>query len=70
MYRPRQKQHYLEEAAVDALCSYFWPGSVRQLRHVIERLAATANDGDPLTVATVRRPQHLSSFTFSVKKVG
>ncbi|CAN5458969.1 hypothetical protein BH20ACI3_BH20ACI3_41500 [soil metagenome] len=55
MYRPRQKQHHLEEAAVDALCSYFWPGNVRQLRHVIERLAATANDGDPLTVATVRR---------------
>jgi len=50
-----KKQHHVEEAAVDALCSYFWPGNVRQLRHVIERLAATADDGDLLTVATVRR---------------
>ncbi len=50
-----KKQRHIEEAAIDALCSYFWPGNVRQLRHVIERLAATADDGDPLTVATVRR---------------
>jgi len=48
-----QPPHSIEQEAIDAFCKYFWPGNVRQLRHVIERLAAIAED-EIITVKDVR----------------
>ena len=41
----RSGAHVIEPDALTALASYDWPGNVRQLRHVVERLAATLADG-------------------------
>jgi two-component system response regulator HydG len=45
--------HMVTPEAITALASYAWPGNVRQLRHVIERLVATLLDGVPITAADV-----------------
>src|ERR1041384_4281632 len=37
--------------AITAFASYAWPGNVRQLRHVVERLVVTLADGVPITFA-------------------
>jgi DNA-binding NtrC family response regulator len=50
-----QTQHQFEDAAVDSLRTYFWSRNVRQLRHVVERLAAAAIDSEIITAAAVRR---------------
>ena len=39
--------------AITAFASYAWPGNVRQLRHVVERLVVTLADGVPITAADV-----------------
>jgi transcriptional regulator of acetoin/glycerol metabolism len=39
----------IEPDAITALASYAWPGNVRQLRHVVERLVATLADGVTIT---------------------
>jgi transcriptional regulator with PAS, ATPase and Fis domain len=36
--------HRIEEKGLTALSEFSWPGNVRQLRHVIERLVATTLD--------------------------
>jgi len=45
--------HMVTPEAITALASYAWPGNVRQLRHVVERLVATLADGVPITAADV-----------------
>jgi two-component system response regulator HydG len=48
-------RHQVEEAALDALSAYFWPGNVRQLRHVVERLAAAMIDTELITAEAALR---------------
>jgi transcriptional regulator with PAS, ATPase and Fis domain len=49
----RSQRHEIEPAALKALSTYSWPGNVRQLRHVVERLLATASEGAMITEADV-----------------
>lgn len=46
----RSQKHKIEDHAISMLSSYGWPGNVRQLRHVVERLVATASGGATITV--------------------
>jgi len=55
-YRRRPKS--LTPSAVEILCSYYWPGNIRQLRNVIERLIITS-PGD--TIAAKDLPQEIRS---------
>jgi DNA-binding NtrC family response regulator len=53
-------QHYypsieFQEEALETLCRYRWPGNVRQLRSMVERLAAKAGSGRIITTDHVRR---------------
>jgi DNA-binding NtrC family response regulator len=52
----RQQAHplHLSPDAIDLLCSVRWPGNVRQLRNVIDRLAVFA-EGDIVTPDLLRR---------------
>ena len=53
-----------EEEALKALSTYAWPGNVRQLRHVVEKLVATTMDGEVITAEAVHQAipsDHLSS---------
>ena len=47
---PRSQKHNIEDHAISMLTSYGWPGNVRQLRHVVDRLVATASKGATITV--------------------
>jgi transcriptional regulator with PAS, ATPase and Fis domain len=42
----RFHRNKIDVDAITALAAYTWPGNVRQLRHVIERLVATASEGE------------------------
>jgi DNA-binding NtrC family response regulator len=44
------RKRRFENDAIEVLSSYGWPGNVRQLRHVVERLVATTIDGEAITV--------------------
>jgi transcriptional regulator with PAS, ATPase and Fis domain len=46
----RFQKHKIEDQAISMLTSYGWPGNVRQLRHVVDRLVATASKGATITV--------------------
>jgi transcriptional regulator with PAS, ATPase and Fis domain len=46
----RSQKHKIEDHAIAMLSTYGWPGNVRQLRHVVERLVATASGGATITV--------------------
>jgi DNA-binding NtrC family response regulator len=52
--RQQGRPLHLLPDAVDLLCSVRWPGNVRQLRNVIDRLAVFA-DGDVITPDLLRR---------------
>jgi transcriptional regulator with PAS, ATPase and Fis domain len=56
-------EHMIEPDAIAALASYTWPGNVRQLRHVVERLVATLEGGVTITAADIYRA--LPAATFS-----
>jgi len=45
----------VEDDAVDALLDYSWPGNVRQLRHVVEKLAVDTLGGSVINADAVRR---------------
>lgn len=45
----------VEGDAVDALVDYSWPGNVRQLRHVVEKLAVDTLGGSVINADAVRR---------------
>jgi transcriptional regulator with PAS, ATPase and Fis domain len=47
------KRHRIEDEGLIALTAYSWPGNVRQLRHVIERLVATAFESELLTTEAI-----------------
>lgn len=47
------RRNTIEQNAVAALSAYAWPGNVRQLKHVVERLVATASEGATITVDDV-----------------
>lgn len=49
------RKRRVEKEAVTALSNYPWPGNVRQLRHVVEKLVATTMDGDLTTAEAARR---------------
>ena len=46
----RSQKHKIEDHAIAMLSTYGWPGNVRQLRHVVDRLVATASKGATITV--------------------
>jgi transcriptional regulator with PAS, ATPase and Fis domain len=46
----RSQKHKIEDHAIAMLSTYGWPGNVRQLRHVVDRLVATASQGATITV--------------------
>jgi transcriptional regulator with PAS, ATPase and Fis domain len=67
---PRLVHHFLEHAqrrlarsgepmiepdAITALASYAWPGNVRQLRHVMERIVATLAEGVTITARDIHK---------------
>ena len=45
----RSDNHTIELAAIAALATYTWPGNVRQLRNIVERLVATLADRVTIT---------------------
>jgi transcriptional regulator with PAS, ATPase and Fis domain len=59
----RLGKHTIEPNAITALASYAWPGNVRQLRHVVERLVASSADGAPITEHDIYRA--LPAITFA-----
>jgi transcriptional regulator with PAS, ATPase and Fis domain len=48
-------KHRFEEEAITVLSVYGWPGNVRQLRHVVEKLVATTIDGEVISAEAARR---------------
>jgi transcriptional regulator with PAS, ATPase and Fis domain len=49
----RSHKNKINENAVAALAGYPWPGNIRQLRHVVERLVATASEGTTITESDI-----------------
>jgi transcriptional regulator with PAS, ATPase and Fis domain len=49
------QRHKIEEEGLTALSVYSWPGNVRQLRHVIERLVATTFESELITTEAIFR---------------
>ena len=48
-------RHKIEEEGLATLSAYTWPGNVRQLRNVIERLVATTFEIDVITIEAILR---------------
>ena len=59
----RSSEHMIGPEAVTALASYTWPGNVRQLRHVVERLVATLADGVTITANDIYRTLPAAAFS-------
>jgi transcriptional regulator with PAS, ATPase and Fis domain len=51
----RSGEHIIEPDAITALASYAWPGNVRQLRHVVERIVATLAEGVTITARDIHK---------------
>ena len=49
------RKRRFERDAIKVLSGYGWPGNVRQLRHVVEKLVATTIDGDVITAEAAKR---------------
>jgi len=49
------ERHMIEDDGLKALAVYSWPGNVRQLRHVIERLVATTFESELITTEAIFR---------------
>ena len=45
--------HRIDQDALTKLCSYSWPGNVRQLKHIIDRLVATTMDEESISADAV-----------------
>lgn len=61
-------EHMIEPDAIAALASYTWPGNVRQLRHVMERLVATLEDGVTITAKDIYRALPAATFSGAVSE--
>jgi transcriptional regulator with PAS, ATPase and Fis domain len=51
----RSGEHMIEPDAITALASYAWPGNVRQLRQVVERIVATLAEGVTITARDIHK---------------
>jgi len=49
------RKRRFEKEAIKVLSTYPWPGNVRQLRHVVEKLVATTNEGEIINADLARR---------------
>ena len=47
------QRHKIDEEGLAALTAYSWPGNVRQLRHVIERLVAITFESELITTEAI-----------------
>ena len=47
--------HKIEDVGLATLAAYTWPGNIRQLRNVIERLVAITFEDDTITTEAVLR---------------
>jgi transcriptional regulator with PAS, ATPase and Fis domain len=65
----RSGEHKIESDAITALASYAWPGNVRQLRHVLERLVATLPDGVTITAKDIYRALPAATFSSAISEV-
>ena len=65
----RGGEHTIELDAIAALASYAWPGNVRQLRHVVERLVATLPDGVTITANDIYRALPAATFSVALPEV-
>jgi transcriptional regulator with PAS, ATPase and Fis domain len=65
----RSGEHLIEPDAITALASYTWPGNVRQLRHVVERLVATLADGVTITATDIYRALPAATFTSAISEL-
>lgn len=64
----RSHQCSLDKDAISALCEYSWPGNIRQLRHTIERLVATAEKGTAINADDVFRALPSAALTESTSQ--
>lgn len=59
----REKAPGMSPDAIATLCRYTWPGNVRQLQHIIQRLVAGLTNGHRITVEEVHQAiQDVSLF--------
>lgn len=65
----RSGEHVIEPDAITALASYSWPGNVRQLRHVVERLVATLADGETITAKDIYRALPAATFSDAIPEL-
>jgi len=65
----RSGEHMIEPDAIAALASYAWPGNVRQLRHVLERLVATLPDGVTITAKDIYGALPAATFSSAISEV-
>ena len=59
----------IEPDAITALASYTWPGNVRQLRHLVERLVATLPDAVTITAKHIYRALPAATFSSAVSEL-
>jgi transcriptional regulator with PAS, ATPase and Fis domain len=62
-------QHTIEPDAIAALASYTWPGNVRQLRHVVERLVVALEDGVTITAKDIYTALPAATFSGAISEV-
>ena len=62
-------KHLIEPDAITVLASYNWPGNVRQLRHVVERLVATLADGVTITATDIYRALPTATFSSAISEL-
>ena len=65
----RSRKHKIDADAITALTAYTWPGNVRQLRHVVERLVATAAEGHTITADDIYKALPAATLTGSTSQV-
>lgn len=65
----RTGPHEIEQEAMEALTIYTWPGNVRQLRHILERLAATIPEGERITESDVHSALPQTRIASAVSQV-
>ncbi|MBU3914943.1 sigma 54-interacting transcriptional regulator [bacterium] len=59
--RKYNREISLSQTAINMLCTYNWPGNIRELANLIERIVVTSQE-------TLIKPAHLPKITFHVPK--